>query len=113
MKFKLVAYIAGPYSSNSNGKTIEENLEIARDIAVELWSNGIVALCPHMNTAGFEKLCNLKNKDYVDGDLLLVEQCDMMVLTPDWYTSKGAIREVARAIEVDIPYYVWPNIPGG
>ena len=26
IQFKYVAYVAGPYSSNSNGKTVEENI---------------------------------------------------------------------------------------
>ena len=111
MKFTKIAYVAGPYSSNSNGKTTEENILAARDIAVALWNCGIVALCPHMNTAGFESLTSLENKDFVDGDLLLVERCDLVVLTPDWHTSKGAIREVARAIEKGIPFYVYPRYP--
>jgi hypothetical protein len=110
-KFTQVAYIAGPYSNNSNNKSIEENINVATCIAVELWNDGIVALCPHMNTAGFEKLTKLSNREFVDGDLLLVERCDMVILTPDWYVSKGAIREVARAIELDIPFYTWPNVP--
>lgn len=106
-KFKKVAYVAGPYSTTSNGKTVEENIRTAEEIAERLWLHGIVALCPHKNTSGFEKL-GLPNKDFVDGDLLLVERCDMVVLTEDWHLSKGAIREVARAIEKNIPYYVDP-----
>ena len=111
MKFKKVAYIAGPYSSSSNGKSVKENINRARIIATYLWDNGIVAICPHMNTAGFEKMTKLNSKDFVDGDLLLVERCDVLVLMSDWYLSKGAIREVARAIELDIPFYTWPDIP--
>ena len=111
MKFTKIAYIAGPYSKNSNGKSVGDNIFAARQIAVELWNAGIVAICPHMNTAGFESLTSLENKDFVDGDLLLVERCDLVVLTPDWHTSKGAIREVARAIEKGIPFYVYPRYP--
>ena len=110
-KFTQVAYVAGPYSSSSNGKSVEQNIAAARHIAAKLWDDGVVALCPHMNTAGFEELTTLKSKEFVDGDLLLVERCDLVVLTLDWYTSKGAIREVARAIELDIPFYVWPSVP--
>jgi len=111
MKFEQVIYIAGPYSQNSNGKTVEENINTAREIAIKLWNSGFVALCPHMNTAGFVHLTNLANRDFVDGDLLLVEKCDGIVCTPDWHLSKGAIREIARAIELGIPYYIYPEMP--
>jgi len=111
MKFTKVAYVAGPYSPNSNGKSIDENIKVARDIALHLWESGIATICPHMNTANFPNNV-LKNRDYVTGDLLLVERVDMVVLTSDWVSSKGAIREVARAIEHDIPYYVYPDVPG-
>ena len=111
MNFTKVAYVAGPYSSHSNGKSIEKNIETAKEIALKLWESGIATICPHMNTAKFPNNV-LKNRDYVTGDLLIVERVDMVVLTPDWVSSKGAIREVARAIEHDIPYYVYPSVPG-
>jgi len=107
MNFQHVVYIAGPYSPNSNGKTVQENIDAAKMIAVALWEAGIVAICPHMNTAGFEYLCTIENKDFVDGDLLIVERCDGLVLTPDWCLSKGAIREVAHAVDRNIPYIEW------
>ena len=111
MKFTKLAYVAGPYSSSSNGKSVDENIKIARDITLHLWESGIATICPHMNTANFPNNV-LSNRDFVDGDLLIVERVDMVVLTEDWVTSKGAIREVARAIENDIPFYVYPDVPG-
>ena len=60
MKFKEVGYVAGPYSSSSNGRSVEDNIIAARDLAVWLWENGFVALCPHMNTAGFETYRSVK-----------------------------------------------------
>ena len=110
VKFTKVAYVAGPYSSG-NGKTIDENIKVARDIALHLWESGIATICPHMNTANFRNNV-LSNRDYIEGYLLIVERIDMVVLTPDWTRSKGAIREVAKAIEHDIPFYVYPDVPG-
>ena len=104
MKFKKLIYLAGPYSASSNGKSVEENIVAARNIAVKLWDAGYAVICPHMNTAHFEKLCrNTRNRDFVDGDLLMVERCDAIVLLPGWEKSKGVIREYARAIEMGVP----------
>jgi len=111
MKFTKLAYVAGPYSRNSSGKSIEENIKVARDIALHLWESGIATICPHMNTANFPNNV-LSNDDYVDGYLLIVERVDMVVLTTGWTLSKGAIREVARAIEHSIPFYEYPDVPG-
>ena len=111
MEFTKVAYIAGPYSPTPDGKSIEEHINTAGAIAQLLWESGIATICPHMNSANFSNY-QLSNRDYVDGYLLMVERVDMVVLTQDWVLSKGAIREVARAIEHDIPYYVYPDVPG-
>ena len=109
MKFKGVVYVAGPYNPVS-GKTVEENIMAASAVAIELWQHGWVAICPHLNTAHFEKVTRLGSIDFVDGDLLIVKRCDAVVCVPGWTASKGAIREVACAIEHDIPFFVWESV---
>jgi len=108
-QLRKIAYIAGPYSSRGNGKTIEQNIEQAEKIAIACWEAGIVALCPHKNTAGFENKTTLSNEEYIRGDLSLLGLADMLILTPDWHLSNGAIQEVARAIELGIPHYVYTD----
>lgn len=106
-----VIYLSGPYS----GKTPEEidaNIAEAEQIAAELWLKGFTCLCPHKNTAHFERICpQIPYERYMEGDLLLVERSDAMVMMPKWRASKGAPRERAHALQLGIPVYEYPNLP--
>ena len=102
----MLVYVAGPYRGN-----VDKNIQQAREIAIELWEAGHVAICPHLNTANFEKDCVVADQIYLYGDLMILARCDAMVLTPDWMDSEGARNEVVFAKERGIPYYVYPAIP--
>jgi hypothetical protein len=43
MRERLV-YIAGPYSNGGNSR--EENVALARRVAVEYWKKGYAVICP-------------------------------------------------------------------
>lgn len=106
----MIVYVSGKYT----GKTVEEteqNIAEARKVAIDLWHNGYVALCPHLNTAGFEADCNATYEDYITGDLELLSRCDAMVLCPNWKSSTGAKIEVEYAKEHSIPYCEYPDFP--
>lgn len=105
-------YISGPYTKNEvNGKTQEENINQARKISCELMEIGHFCHCPHLNTAYFEDHCNLTYDQYIAGDLNLLSRCDIIVMTEDWESSKGAKIERDHAIRLGIPVYVYPILP--
>ena len=107
----MLIYTAGPYSQTAGVGTVEENIQQAREIAVKLWDMGYTVLCPHLNTAGFETLTTLSNKDFVDRDLEMVERCDAIVMMPGWESSLGAVRELEHARQNDLVVWFWPDIP--
>ena len=107
----MLIYTAGPYSQTAGAGTVEENIQRAKDIAVELWNRGYTVLCPHLNTAGFETLTTLSNKDFVDRDLEMVERCDAIVMLPGWESSLGAVRELECARSNDLVVWFWPDVP--
>lgn len=109
----MLIYTAGPYSQTAGVGTVEENIQKATDIAAELWNMGYTVLCPHMNSAGLEKLTTLSNKDFVDRDLEMVERCDAIVMIPGWESSLGAVRELEHARQNDLVVWFWPDIPVG
>ena len=91
-----ILYISGPYSP-ANGRTVADNIAVARTHAEAAWRQGWAAICPHLNCAGFEVTCpDVSNP-----------ATDAMLLLPDWIESPGAVREyrraVARGIEVIYP----------
>lgn len=89
----MIVYIAGPYRGN-----VEANIQAAREIAAEVWRVGHVAICPHLNTAHFDRdYPDIPDQAYLDGDLEILARCDAMVLVPGWRASQGTQAEVAFA----------------
>ncbi len=106
----LVLYIAGPYSPK-NGRSTEEHIATARQVAIELWEAGHAPICPHLNTAGFENDCSVDWETYLRGDLAILERCDGVVLLPNWIESRGAIMENTAAMRLGKPRWVYPDLP--
>lgn len=85
-----VVYIAGPFRGKS-AWDIECNIRRAEKLALEVWRNGIAALCPHTNTRFFQGAA--PDDVWLEGDLELLSRCDAVLMTPDWARSSGARAE--------------------
>jgi hypothetical protein len=104
---KLV-YVSGPYSAGiptlktlgGGENTVHQNINVARQHAIKIWNRGDAALCPHLNTAHFEYDCDATYEQYIEGDLLMVERCDVIYMLPNWKHSQGAIREHQLAVDI-------------
>jgi len=71
-----ILYISGPYSPGY-GRTVEDNIRIAREYATRAWNRGWAAITPHLNTAGFELDCtDLRHEDWLAGDLSILSHLD-------------------------------------
>lgn len=109
---KPLAYVAGPYRDARGTRHVEENIRAAEAVAVELWKAGFAVICPHANTRHFEGV--VPSEDFIAGDLVMVERCDLVVFLPNWRQSEGARAEKAHADECGVPYYLWmPDWSGG
>ena len=106
-----ILYISGPYSAG-NGRTVADNIVVARRYAVAAANAGWMPFTPHLNTAHFEVDCpDVSHEEWLAGDLAILDRLDpatdAMLLLPDWIESPGAVREyhraVARGIEVIYP----------
>jgi hypothetical protein len=107
----MLLYTAGAYSANAGVGTVDENIAVARDVAVTLWDMGYTVICPHLNTAHFDDEIDLPNEVYVDRDLLIVERCDGIVMMPKWQQSRGAVRELEHALKHELEVFYWPDVP--
>lgn len=95
-------YISSPYTAATEAE-VDNNIAHARMIAIWLWNERFVVLCPHLNTAHFETLVT---RDVImDGDLALLENMDAMFLAGNWQNSLGCQLEVALAKEKGIPMF--------
>jgi len=105
-KQKFLAYVSGPYSALSEWE-IKKNIRRAEDIAVELWKFGFAVICPHKNTEFLGGCCGAE-EPWIDGDLVMVERSDLVIMGEGWENSKGALLERRHAMKMGIPVYYWP-----
>lgn len=104
----MLVYVAGPYRGTSRFRPVRflqvvRNILRSRKIAMELWKRGYVAICPHMNTALMDGVCD--SDRFIDGDLKILKHCDAVVLCPGFTRSAGTVGEIRFALERDIPVF--------
>ncbi|MBA4420283.1 MAG: hypothetical protein C0391_03975 [Anaerolinea sp.] len=108
----MLIYLAGPIRPYNN-RTMRENVDAAKEIALELWQKGFAVICPHANTdlptELADKLCN--EKIWLDGDLEMLGRCDALVVLPGWEWSKGTQGEIEFAKAKWIPVFYYPELP--
>lgn len=97
----MLVYVAGPYTP-TNGKTIEQNIDNAADLAYRVWEAGMTAICPHKNTQGFD---DLGADRFHMGDLDILERCDAVIMVDGWEKSFGAKMERIIALRNGIPVF--------
>lgn len=88
-----VVFVSGAYRGN-----VTENIEKARQVAIKLWQMGYVALCPHMNTAHFDGICD--DSVWLAGDIELLKRCDAISMVDNWQHSEGAKIEYEIALNL-------------
>lgn len=111
MRYTEVAFVSGAYRAPSVSG-IWANIMAAREVAIGLWRRGYVALCPHLNAMLVDGVCG-GDDDHVwlQGDLVLLSRCDLIVMMPGWNISSGALSEHEYAFQHGIPVYYWPDVP--
>jgi hypothetical protein len=93
-----IAYVAGPYRSKWLVKRVF-NILCARKIAVKYWRKGYAVICPHMNSALFDRHCD--DEVSLQAYLELIQFVDLVVIPKKWKNSTGTKIEIVRAKELD------------
>lgn len=89
MKDKII-YISGKIRDDSLFKQ-ECNIIDAMSVALECWKLGYPTICPHGNTHLFDG--ELTWEEFITGDLLILDRCDIIIMVEGWQESTGAMRE--------------------
>ena len=110
-----ILYISGPYSAG-NGRSVEDNIAVARAHAVAAARRGWMPLTPHLNTAHFEVDCpEISNDDWIEGDLailrLLPRANAAVLMLPGWEMSAWARLERDWAIHLNLEVFDPPATP--
>jgi hypothetical protein len=106
----LRVYVAGPFRSVSSyvpGQQdafgIHGNIYEAMKVALEVWRNGMAALCPHGNTHCFQN--SAPDDVWLIGDLALMLGCQAVLMMPTWKRSSGARAEHEFALQQGLPVF--------
>jgi hypothetical protein len=97
---KKVAFISGPYRSNTVWG-IKNNIFNAQQVALKYWKLGYVVICPHGNSSFFDGECD--DSVWLEGDLELLSRSDVCVMMDSWKKSSGSIIERDYALKNNIP----------
>ena len=110
-----ILYISGPYSAG-NGRSVTDNIAVARAHAVAAARKGWFPFTPHLNTAHFEVDCpDVSHEEWLAGDIailrLLPRARAAVLLLPGWEQSKGARLERDWAIHLNLEVFDPPGTP--
>ena len=114
-KTRPILYISGTYSAG-NGRTVADNIAVARRYAVAAANAGWMPVTPHLNTAGFEIDCpEISHEEWLAGDIailrLLPRARAAVLMPPGWEESKGARLERDWAIHLNLEVFDPPATP--
>jgi hypothetical protein len=107
-KWSVVCYVAGPYRA-PNEYLVKNNIRNAEDVAVQLWADGWVPICPHLNTAFFGGAYGLPDDVWLKGDLEIIKRCDFVVVISGWRFSNGTLHEIEVAKQAGKHIYYWED----
>ena len=103
----MIAFVCGPYFTRKlpNEKFLkqEDNIWMARFVALELWKREIAVICPHLNSQDFETEVS-DDSIFVRGYLEIIRRSiDLMILLPNWEISENSKKEREEALRCKIP----------
>lgn len=105
--YDCVAYISSPLRV-PNGEfgpftpyQLNQNIRVAAELAVVAWKAGWAAICPHLNTLGFDG-CGTDSNQIIAGDVAMIKRLipdkDCLIMGPGWRHSEGCRIEYAAAM---------------
>ena len=83
-------YIAAPYRAKTI-ISLQQNIHEAKLMSMYYWNKGYAVICPHMNSANFDGLC--EDKTFLQGTMLMLSKCDVIAMHPNWEHSTGSVGE--------------------
>lgn len=90
-----VVFVSGKYRGK-DWIEIEANIQKAKNASITLWKQNYAVICPHMNTAHFDGLCD--DSIWLEGDLEILRRCDVVYFLSNWRESAGACMEHDEAL---------------
>jgi hypothetical protein len=94
-------YIAGAYSAD-NVIDVMKNIREGIKASARVLGLGYAPFCPFLDYQ-FSFFEDITVEEYYNYSMAWLEVSDEVWVLPNWENSKGTIKEIARAKELDIP----------
>lgn len=108
-----ILYISGPFGTVPTGYDqlhgIQHNINEASRYALMAARRGWAPFTPHKNTADFQHVTDIENKQWMDICLEFVRRSDALLMISGWKDSPGSVLEHDLAWMLKIPIYYYDN----
>ncbi len=98
----MIVFIAGPFRAATPWEQ-EQNIRRAETLALEVWREGHVALCPHAMTRFYQDAA--PDDVWLSGMRMLLARSDAVLTVDGWEESEGSRLEIDVAREHGLPVY--------
>jgi hypothetical protein len=95
-------YLAGAYSAD-NVMDVLHNIGIGIKMATKILKEGNAPFCPWLDYHFAMEDQTIPKENFYKYSLAWLEVSDEIWVIPDWKDSKGTIKELDRALELNIP----------
>jgi len=115
LRTRKLAYLASPYTP-LDGENVEARVTSACQYAAKLMQDGYAVFAPiphsHYIADHLPDELRFSHEFWMEQDIAVLDHCDVLVvlMLAGWKDSKGVRREIARALELNIPveYHEYP-----
>lgn len=106
MKRSDLIFISGPFSGTLP-IAVEQNIVKALDASLFCIEHGAAFFCPNL-LGTYPSMRSVPYAAFLAWVLdIMLPQCKLLVLLPDWEKSPGCVEELARAEKLGIPVMAW------
>lgn len=103
-KRQIKIYISGPFTGNKHA-----NIEYAKRAAVRIAKMGYTITCPHVDPAFLESYCNFSYRDYLEMDLVKLQDHHGIFIIDNFNDSFGTLEEISFATDHGIDVFYEPD----
>jgi len=101
----MLWYLVHPYSNDP-----DKNFKLANKRTLALLNAGYNVFSPITYSHLLQQTEQHNYDFWMSFDEIILDKCDGLILAPNWHKSKGCIRELERAIRLNLPILDYKNL---